>query len=114
MPHRLFLIHGMGTNEAGWEKPFVETLKKHYGSYKNLARTPFEQQFTVTPVTYDDVLREIVDQWQTGAKAIAKASADVNAGIAQDLTAWLKKAGQTRGNFAWTHAADVLLYRVYP
>jgi len=110
MPHHLFLIHGMGTNQAGWEKPFVETLEKHYGSYKNLAKVPFKDRFTIAPVTYDDTLRGIVEQWQAGANAVAK---DASPAVVQDLTAWLRRAGDTDGNFGWTHASDVLLYRVF-
>ena len=114
MPDRIFLVHGMGLHEPGWHEKPVSALKDAYAQYPALAAVPFETRFQIVPVTFDHRLRAIVKKWQTDATAVGEAAKDANVQLVQDLTGWLREAGETSGNYEWTHAADVLLYRVYP
>ncbi|HET9234533.1 MAG TPA: hypothetical protein VFP10_10360, partial [Candidatus Eisenbacteria bacterium] len=113
MPDLLFLVHGMGLSVDQWHQPFVDALEEQYAKYPNLAEKPFDERFTVIPVSYDDRLRQIVKRWQDDAEGVGKAAADVDARLVQDMTGWLKLAA-SEDHYEWTHAADVLLYRMFP
>jgi hypothetical protein len=112
MPDLLFLVHGMGLHQPNWHEPMVAALKEQYERYPALAARPFDQRFKVVPVTYDDRLRSIVTGWQNDATAVGRAASEVDARVVQDLTGWLRQAGDLT-RYEWTHAADVMLWRIY-
>lgn len=110
MVTRLFLVHGMGVFDATWSKPVEKLLADIYGRYETLASVDQKARFTIHPIRYDDILRDLVKKWQTDSTAISKLATNVTAKLADSLVGWLKTAGT---GFQWSHAADVLLYRCF-
>lgn len=109
MADKVFLIHGMGSHPDGWVAPVVAAIDELYARYPNLARRPRAERFELIPVGYDSVFRQIVDRWRQDASSIGPLAAGVGASEVASLVGWLR---ETDG-FAWTHAADVLLYRLF-
>jgi hypothetical protein len=112
MADTIFLVHGMGHHPEGWHEPVQTAIKKLYGKYK-LSRVPFDKRFSIKPISYDSVFRSLVTRWQADAAALGAASATVGATEVGNLVGWLRNAGQVDNNFVWSHAADVLLYRLF-
>ncbi len=108
--HIIFLLHGMGTYDAGWHDKWVQVIGDAYARYPALQEKSFDVQFEFVPITYDVIFRKLVDTWQEEANKFADAGVDLKefAGAVD----WLKGAGKIDGNFKWTHATDVLLYRL--
>jgi len=112
MKHIIFLLHGMGHHPDKWadDDGYIPAIKKAYSQYPILAAKPIEERFEFVPVSYDHIFVKLVETWADNAVLIDKLVAETGAPIGA-LTKWLKGAGELKGNFAWTHAADVLLYR---
>lgn len=113
MRHKLFLVHGMGVyNGDTWAKEVKKVLVTAYKKYPKLAAIPFDSQFEIEMVHYDPIFQEIVSRWQADAKEIQPLAIDVGASQAAQLVGWLRTVGKKDGKLIWTHAADVLLYRL--
>ncbi|MDO9075714.1 MAG: hypothetical protein Q7U73_20905 [Rubrivivax sp.] len=110
--HQVFLLHGMGHHAEGWEAPYVAAIKLAYGQFPDLAARDIEQRVDFVTIHYDHIFREVLDAWANNAEIIAAASAQTGVPLSK-LTKWLAGAGELKDNFAWTHAADVLLYRAF-
>lgn len=114
MPDRLFLVHGMGKHEVGWEKPIVALLEDLYGRYrigKSSSTLTFDERFHVVPIGYDDIFRDLLAKWKGNANALGKRAEGVQAHHVTQLIGWLR--GVDPDEFVWSHAADVLLYRLF-
>ncbi|MEO6332361.1 MAG: hypothetical protein ABIV11_10305 [Gemmatimonadaceae bacterium] len=113
MRHKLFLIHGMGAYDGDkWAKEVKAVLVAAWKKYPKLAAVKFDDQFEIEMVHYDPIFQGIVTKWQTDSTALGKLADQVGAAEVGQLVGWLKTAGKTDGNFIWSHAADVLLYRL--
>lgn len=110
--HVLFLIHGMGSFESDWaEKPDgpVATLKRVAKKYDYYKQKSIDDVIRFAPITYDKIFCEAVAKWE----------ADSTAGLEhwdseserKAVLKWLDDAGNP-GTFWWTHAADVVMYRL--
>lgn len=112
MKHTIFLLHGMGNHTGDWakEQGYLDAIKQVYGQYEILAKKPIEDRFEFVPVSYDHIFADIVKIWADNAKMISALAAETGAPVGK-LVNWLKGAGELNSNFAWSHAADVLLYR---
>lgn len=110
--HQVFLLHGMGHHPQSWHEPYVAAIKQAYGLYPFIAERPIEDRVDFVPIQYDHIFSELVTTWASNAKLLAAASAETGV-PASKLTNWLAGAGELKDNFAWTHAADVLLYRCF-
>ncbi len=112
MKHTIFLLHGMGDHSGDWAKDrgYLDAIKQAYNQYEFLAQTPIEERFEFVPINYDHIFATIVKTWADNATLIDALSKEVGAPVSK-LTGWLKGAGELKKNFAWSHAADVLLYR---
>ena len=108
----IFMLHGMGNQPEGWAGPYVDAIKEAYGLYPFLQDTPIEERLAFVPLQYDDIFREIVQTWADNAALVRAAAKELNAPVSR-LTNWLVGADELKDNFAWTHAADVLLYRAF-
>lgn len=105
----VFLVPGMGVYADGWHKPWVKTLEDAYNSYPLLQKRPFTTRFDFVPINPDTIYQKIVAGWQERSRALA---AVVTGGLVSKLTSWLTNAGELKDNFGWTHAGDVLQYRL--
>jgi hypothetical protein len=108
--HVIFLLHGMGIHETGWEKEFITSISLAYSQYPVLSQVPIAERFKFVPITYDGIFRGLVNGWANNAAIIAKLDPNLGS-LAGKLTSWLAKAGTLKDNPVWTHAVDVLLYR---
>lgn len=111
MANRLFLVHGMGKHEAGWHQPVEALLREIYGRYRVARFVSFDERFEVVPIGYDDIFRDLLARWQQDAAAIGPLAEGVGAGQVENLVGWLR--GVDPDQFVWSHAADVLLYRLF-
>src|SRR5579871_1948386 len=111
--HAVFLVHGMGVYQPGWEKTVVESITAAYNKYEFLKKVDIGDRFEFVPVGYDDIFQEIVKNWGDNAAILAKLPAGMVPADVQRLTSWMQSAGELKNNFLWTHAADVLLYRAF-
>lgn len=112
MPHRLFLVHGMGVHDEAWAEEVVDLLRSLYGEYPRLNSLDFDVRIDPVPIRYDDIFVETLEQFQGGATSIEDLLGDVNADEVGDLVNWFEDAADS-DNFLWTHAADVILYRLF-
>lgn len=112
MADTIFLVHGMGHHPDNWHVPIEATLKRLYKKY-HLSRQPFEKRFKIRPISYDATFRNLVTRWQNDANDLGEVAAAVGADEVTNLVGWLRSAGDTQNNIIWTHAADVLLYRLF-
>jgi len=112
MTDTVFLVHGMGHHPDNWHTDVAATLKRLYSKYR-LSRQPFEQRFALKPISYDGVFRRLVESWQQNANALGAVADAVGANEVSNLVGWLRNAGAVSGNAIWTHAADVLMYRLF-
>lgn len=112
MPDKLFLVHGMGNHQDDWAEPVVELLRDIYSRYRVSKLVSFDERFKVVPIRYDSIFRDTVQRWQQDASAVGQLADGVGADEVNTLVGWLRNA-QVDENFAWTHAADVLLYRLF-
>lgn len=113
MTQTIFLVHGMGHHPANWHADTEAKLRTLYARYERLSAVPFDNRFKIVPIQYDNVFRNLVKQWQQNAQALGQVAAGVGANEVESLVGWLKNAAVTDNNVVWTHAADVLLYRLF-
>lgn len=118
--HVLFFVHGMGSyvNAAGeaddtWSRDAAAALEEQYDKYKFVRRKPFDQRFEVVQINYDTEIFKLVSRWQTESQTILN-SGVVSAAPVTRLVKWLDGGAKLDDNFAWTHAACVILYRFFP
>jgi hypothetical protein len=117
--HVLFLVHGMGDNvnddgsiEKGWAENAEKTLKDLYGNYQILKSVPFEERFELVAINYDTVFNNLLNKWAEQSTALRTTGVPID-GIVKEVFDWLNNGAQQEDNFAWTHVADVVLYRFF-
>lgn len=120
MKTKLFLFHGMGVHSDGsdgseaWHQPIVHKLNELHqrAEYKNLnlngAKT-LNDRVDIIPVNYDSVFVDLLRDWANDAEALG--SGGVGPTQVTQLVGWLR--GASRDDFSWTHAGDVLIYRIF-
>jgi hypothetical protein len=95
-----------------WASEVRQVLLDAYKQYPRLDATDFDDSFEVVMIHYDPIFQEIVGEWQNDASAIGDLAGDVVPATVEAMVGWLRSAAKKDGNFIWTHAADVLLYRL--
>ena len=108
----IFLLHGMGLHEANWHTPYVDAIRQARGLYPLFNDDELDERAEFVPVEYDSIFRDLVDTWASNSALVKAASLEAGVSLSK-LTDWLAGAGSLKDNFAWTHAADVLLYRAF-
>ena len=103
----------MGHHPANWHADTEAKLRSLYARYNRLSAVSFDRRFRIVPIQYDNVFRRLVTNWQQNAQALGPVAGNLGAGDVERLVGWLKTAAVTDNNFIWTHAADVLLYRMF-
>lgn len=114
--HILFLIHGMGKFEQGWEKPVIKKLKTSYKALGLESRKgPLESLTDFVPIKFDTVFEDLRNQWRQANKTLTAQLALVP-GLGDSL---IGKIGEftnfgTDDTFINTHLLDVIMYRFLP
>jgi hypothetical protein len=114
MPDRLFIIHGMGYDVDGWHKPAGDFLKEFCNDFGPQGTRKFDDRFKVIGIVYDDVFRDILATWQENGAEVLALGKKLDVAVVSRLLEWSQKAPGTDNNFVWSHAADVILYRMFP
>jgi len=109
--HLVFLVHGMGVEDAHWSDQVQQTLKNQYATYPGLKFVPFDQRFQFVPLIYDNEFEALRKQWRDSTAALGTALAGL--GLDAPLVATLDKLASStnKDTFINTHIVDVLLYR---
>jgi hypothetical protein len=104
----------MGTFPETWVSPYIEQLKSAYSQYPSLAARPFEDEFKIVGIRYDDVFEDMRAQWADSATKVLNVF--TQAGLANSAAGKLLKLNQGLGKnqFVNTHILDVLQYRFLP
>lgn len=115
MANTVFLLHGMGLHPADWAANFKKKLAKVYANpeYKRMNAKAFGERFTLVELEYDSVFRGILGRWSQDAAQLLQAKPAKNIPNADSMLQWLTDASKGDDNFAWTHAADVFMYRFF-
>ncbi len=116
----VFLAHGMGTYQAGWDRPYCEAVLKalmNYSPFKGMTAAQIEAaHIRFVPLTYDGVLDGFRKRWKTQADGVAPAIAkEWPAG--KLLFSALTDSGDAQGvpkGFFWSHLLDPLLWYTLP
>jgi hypothetical protein len=118
--HVLFFVHGMGAYVTAdgaaddtWSKDAAAALEEQYNKYPFVKRRPFNERFEVVHINYDTEIFKLVKRWQDEAQSV-QAAGVATAGPALKLVSWLDGGAKLEDNFAWTHAACVVLYYFFP
>lgn len=100
----VFLLHGMGTHEAGWSKPATDLLAANAKDLNSEWTIKFHE------LEYDSKFREILGAWSKTSKQIVADAQPGNKEALKDLVGWLNDAND-KTSFAWAAAADTFLWR---
>lgn len=110
--HLVFLIHGMGSSQTGWSKPYEELLAQEYGDYpKTFGGEKFSDKYQVIEITYNQIFEDYLAEARKQSAQIAnftKLLPNLPDGYLKQL---FKLASTPSGNsFFITHIGDVILY----
>ena len=117
--HVLLLVHGMGDNvnddgtvQTDWPDNAKQALKEVYERYATLNAVPFGERLEVVAVNYDSVFNNLLKRWADQSRELRGIGVPID-GIVGDVFNWLDNGRKQEDNFAWTHLADVILYRFF-
>jgi hypothetical protein len=114
--HVVFLIHGMTNLKSAkeWKASYDELLPELYGRYDCSSYLPFDEQFELKPIFYNDEFDALRKQWAKAAADVLPLMKPGNYGGAAltQLTEWAE--GADKDEVLKTHVLDVLLYRFFP
>jgi hypothetical protein len=116
----VFLAHGMGTFQTGWDAPFREAVLKalmNYSPFSAMTAAQIEAtHIKFVPLTYDNVLDGFRQRWKDAADEVTPAlAAEWPEG--QGLFSALTDSGNAQGvpkGFFWSHLLDPLLWYTLP
>src|SRR5258706_5255749 len=111
----IFVVHGMGDFKSGWCVSIAKLIKDLYNGYAVAKLLPFDEQFEVKPVTYNDFFDKLRAAWAAAASSVVDQMKFVGGNTGSALTALNKLATTANKNdFLQTHLLDVALYRFVP
>lgn len=114
MADRLFIVHGMGYDVDGWHQPAGEFLRDFCDRFGPQVARKFDDRFKVVGIVYDDIFRDILATWQKNGAEVLALGKKFDAPTVERILGWSQHAPGTDNNFLWTHAVDVVLYRMFP
>jgi hypothetical protein len=106
-------VNAAGEEDHTWSIDAAAALKEQYNKYAFVRHVPFDDRFQVVHINYDTEIFKLVKRWQTESQSILSTGV-VTAEPAVKLVKWLDGGAKLDDNFAWTHAACVILYRFFP
>lgn len=111
--HVIFVVHGMGDFKENWGDGVSKLIKQLYERYEIATLLPFDEQFLVRPLFYNDRFDKLRSDWETASKAVlGKMSFAGNLSALKKVTEWTESAN--KDDFLRTHILDVVLYRFVP
>ena len=110
----VFVVHGMGLFSDGWELPVVQQLRDFCGTFSRGGKSDFDRRFKFIPINYSQLFKDILTTWATEKKNIADLTGQVGADQVAKLESWIADENSVEKNFFWSHAFDVITYRLLP
>jgi hypothetical protein len=113
--HVLFLVHGMGKYEDGWEKSVIEKLESSYKSLGLEKRAgPLASWVDFVPVTYDHVFEDIRKEWREQNESL-EAQMKLLPGFDSSFISEIVEFTDfgLNDNFINTHILDVIMYHFF-
>jgi hypothetical protein len=111
MTHAIFLLHGIGGEDATWADQVKSQLMAQYGEYKFSKQLPFAENFEFAPLLYNDEFEKYWKAWDDNAAKLGKwgkVLAPLDNSFVNTMTEIAKrKAGDS---FVVRYVGDVLLY----
>lgn len=101
----IFFIHGIGEHGPNWADDAIAKLDECAKRYPSMPNKKMSQLFDLVPITYDSIITGVIDRWAVEVQALKTNALDEPV---KDAVDWLD--GSARGDFIWTHIADVILY----
>jgi len=114
MPDVIFLVHGMGEFTAGWELPVVAQLRQFCDTYSSAGAGDFDQRFKPLAVNYSELFLDILKTWAQQKQGVEALSQQLGADLVEKLMSWIADDGSIDKSFFWSHAFDVVVYRLLP
>ena len=112
--HLLFIVHGMGDDAEGWHTEIETRLSELYSQYEVAKFLPFDQQFEVKPLFYNDKFDSLRKKWEEAASQVLPLmkTGPLAGSALTTVTEWAGKLN--KDDFVRTHVLDVVLYRFFP
>jgi hypothetical protein len=114
--HVVFFVHGVGDLQSAkeWQASYEDLLPKLYNRYDCSALLPFDEQFELKPVFYNDEFDDLRKKWAKAAEDVLPlmTPGKFGGGALTTLTEWAE--GADTNTVLRTHALDVVLYRFFP
>jgi pimeloyl-ACP methyl ester carboxylesterase len=101
----LILIHGIGDHPPGWSEAAIAKLDEKAADYETMDGATIADLFTVVEIAYDEIFTDVATRW---AEEVQTLKSTALYGHVEPALDWLD--GSARGDFVWTHMADVVLY----
>jgi hypothetical protein len=114
MPDVVFLVHGMGLFDDKWELPIVGQLRDFCDTYSKPGKGDFDERFKFIGINYSELFKDILTTWANEKKDIESLAAQVGAEQVGKLESWIADENAVEKNFFWSHAFDVITYRLLP
>ncbi len=108
----LFIIHGMGVHNQGWETDLKTKLTDLTTRYPGFQNVDLWDRVELIPIRYDNHIVDALNQWQTSG-GTASAFAEANKLAGSESLAWLDDIANEDSGFFWSHVADVVIYRFF-
>ena len=109
----VFLFHGMGQHKEGWQDAVVQSFDDivSQNKYAVFAQKSVGDVFDFVPLGYDHILREAVGRVEDSADLLK--SLEPFSDEAKELGDWIGGTSLKQRKFIWSHAMDVILYRLH-
>ena len=109
----VFLVHGMGRHEDGWHEGVMEKLDGIVAAnnYSYFTGRSVADVFEFVPLGYDGILSEAVGRVEDSAQLL-QSLAPFSSEVAE-FGQWIENSSAGDKEFIWTHAMDVILYRLH-
>lgn len=109
--HTIFVIHGMGEFEDGWDTDFEKVIREEYERYETTKT--FDELYAVSSLSYDVIFRDYLTRLGNRNERFQLVDEIVRM-TGNDLAKAVFKSAQLDPDdeFLYTHVADVLFYTV--
>ncbi len=90
----------------------TDLLGDLYKKYEKLADRPIETRIKFHEINYDNIFQDLADNWAEKSASLRTMLGTAGNPLLVRMLDELSDASKTEGNFVWSHAADIVLYRL--
>jgi len=114
MANVIFLLHGVGEHTQGWEQSVVAQMRAFCDSSSQRGEGDFDRRFKCVGINYSALFKDLLTEWATRRDNIDDLASQVGAELVERLLGWIAGSDEVEKDFLWTHAFDVVTYRLLP